>query len=276
MPKREDMQRAFVIGAAPSSSARPAGSTTPAPRPAGAARGGIPGRSRKLEPDTIAVTRAGRRHLRGAHYRLSWKRSSRAARCVPAHPRRPDGPEHGRGTGQSGVLERYGVGSSAATWTSSSAAGPQTLPASAWRGLGIEVSRAGYACSVEDALSIADRLGFPWCLRPSFTMGGAGGGIARDAAGFAASSPQGLELFGRRGARGGVHRGLEGIRDGGHARWGRQRHHRVSCIEFRIMGVHTGDSITVAPAQTLTDLGTSACAPRRRRCWRRVGVARAA
>ena len=122
--------------------------------------------------------------------------------------------------------------------------------------LGIEVSRAGYAYSVEDALRIAGELGFPVVLRPSFTMGGAGGGIARDEDELVRIVSQGLELSAsRRGARGGV-----ASRAGRNTRWrscATRPATASSCAPSRTwiaMGVHTGDSITVAPAQTLTDL----------------------
>ena len=129
---------------------------------------------------------------------------------------------------KSGVLERYGVELIGCDVDVIERGEDRKLFNECMADLGIEVSRAGYAYSVEDALAIAEELGYPVVLRPSFTMGGAGGGIARDVDELVRIVSQGLELSpAQQGAGGGVHRGLEGIRDGGHARRGRQRHHRL-------------------------------------------------
>ncbi len=95
----------------------------------------------------------------------------------------------------------------------------------------------------------------PMVVRPSFTMGGAGSGIAYDEAdatpdrwGWAGQAAQRLRFFWRSPSW------VEGIRTRSHARQQRQRRGRVFDRELRSVGVHTGDSITVAPALTLTDL----------------------
>ena len=81
---------------------------------------------------------------------------------------------------KSGVLERYGVELIGCDVDVIERGEDRKLFNECMADLGIEVSRAGYAYSVEDALAIAEELGYPVVLRPSFTMGGAGGGIARD------------------------------------------------------------------------------------------------
>ena len=121
--------------------------------------------------------------------------------------------------------------------------------------LGIEVSRAGYAYSVDDARAIAADLGYPVVLRPSFTMGGAGGGIARDVDELARIVAQGLELspagevLVEESIEGWKEYEMEVMRDSA-------GNGIIVCSIENVdpMGVHTGDSITVAPAQTLTDV----------------------
>jgi carbamoyl-phosphate synthase large subunit len=96
-------------------------------------------------------------------------------------------------------------------------------------------------------------IGFPIIVRPSFTLGGTGGGVAYN--------PEDLEKLPNRagcqpdhpGDAGRVGAGLEGIRTGGDAGPQRQRGHHLLHRKPGSHGVHTGDSITVAPAQTLTD-----------------------
>ena len=121
--------------------------------------------------------------------------------------------------------------------------------------LGIETSRSGYAYSIADAEDIVAELGYPVVLRPSFTLGGAGGGIAHDAAELHEIVGQGLELspagevLVEESIEGWKEYEMEVMRD-------RAGNGIIVCsIEnFDAMGVHTGDSITVAPAQTLTDV----------------------
>ena len=121
--------------------------------------------------------------------------------------------------------------------------------------LGIETSRSGYAYSIADAEDIVAELGYPVVLRPSFTLGGAGGGIAHDAAELHEIVGQGLELspagevLVEESIEGWKEYEMEVMRD-------RAGNGIIVCsIEnFDAMGVHTGDSITVAPAQTLSDV----------------------
>ena len=140
--------------------------------------------------------------------------------------------------------------------------------------LGIEVSRAGYAYSVEDALAIAEELGYPVVLRPSFTMGGAGGGIARDVDELVRIVSQGLELspasevLVEESIEGWKEYEMEVMRDAA-------GNGIIVCSIENLdpMGVHTGDSITVAPAQTLTDLEYQRMRAASLAVLERVGVA---
>ena len=121
--------------------------------------------------------------------------------------------------------------------------------------LGIETAKSGYAYSVEDALRIVGELGYPVVLRPSFTLGGAGGGIAHDQDELVSIVGQGLELspagevLVEESIEGWKEFEMEVMRDA-------VGNGIIVCsIEnFDAMGVHTGDSITVAPAQTLSDV----------------------
>ena len=121
--------------------------------------------------------------------------------------------------------------------------------------IGLEVAKSGYAYSVEDAEKLAGELGFPLVLRPSFTLGGAGGGIAYNIDELREIVRQGLELspagevLVEESIIGWKEYEMEVMRD-------KAGNGIIVCsIEnFDAMGVHTGDSITVAPAQTLTDV----------------------
>ena len=121
--------------------------------------------------------------------------------------------------------------------------------------LGIETARSGYAYSVEDAQAIVDEIGLPVVLRPSFTLGGAGGGIAHDAGELELIVSQGLELspigevLVEESIEGWKEFEMEVVRD-------RAGNGIIVCSIENVdpMGVHTGDSITVAPAQTLSDV----------------------
>ncbi len=121
--------------------------------------------------------------------------------------------------------------------------------------LGIETSRAGYAYSVEDALGIVEDIGYPIVIRPSFTLGGAGGGIAHSEDELIRIVSQGIslspagEVLVEESIEGWKEFEMEVVRDA-------QGNGIVVCSIENLdpMGIHTGDSITVAPAQTLTDI----------------------
>ncbi len=120
--------------------------------------------------------------------------------------------------------------------------------------IGLEMPRSAIAHSIEEALSVQAQLGFPTIIRPSFTMGGSGGGIAYNREEFEEICSRGFELSPTHellldeSVLGWKEYEMEVVRD-----------KNDNCIivcsieNFDPMGVHTGDSITVAPAQTLTD-----------------------
>ncbi len=156
---------------------------------------------------------------------------------------------------KSGVLEKYGVEMIGCDLAAIERGEDRKLFNECMAELGIETSRSGYAYSVEDALGIAEELGYPVVLRPSFTLGGAGGGIAHSEDELIEIVTQGLELspagevLVEESIVGWKEFEMEVMRDcAGNGII-------VCSIEnFDPMGVHTGDSITVAPAQTLSDL----------------------
>src|SRR3990167_1360356 len=120
--------------------------------------------------------------------------------------------------------------------------------------VGLEVPRAGYAKTLEQARKFAQQIGFPIVIRPSFTLGGTGGGIAYHSEEFERIAKLGLalsmihEISVEESVVGWKEFELEVMRD-------RADNVVVVCSIENLdpMGVHTGDSITVAPAQTLTD-----------------------
>ena len=121
--------------------------------------------------------------------------------------------------------------------------------------IGLAVPHGGFARSVDDALAIIEDTGYPAIIRPSFTLGGTGGGTAYNLAEFEAQVRRGLdaspigEVLIDRSVIGWKEYELEVVRDGV------DNVIIVCSIEnFDPMGVHTGDSITVAPAQTLSDV----------------------
>jgi len=120
--------------------------------------------------------------------------------------------------------------------------------------IGLESPRSAIAHSIEEALQVQAQLGFPTIIRPSFTLGGSGGGIAYNREEFKTICQRGLELSPTNellideSLLGWKEYEMEVVRDS------RDNCIMVCAIEnFDPMGVHTGDSITVAPAQTLTD-----------------------
>src|SRR5471030_801495 len=122
------------------------------------------------------------------------------------------------------------------------------------KSIGLDCPRSGIAHSMEEANAVLEKLGFPCIIRPSFTMGGTGGGIAYNREEFEEICARGLDLSPTKellideSLIGWKEYEMEVVRD-----------KKDNCIivcsieNFDPMGVHTGDSITVAPAQTLTD-----------------------
>jgi carbamoyl-phosphate synthase large subunit len=155
---------------------------------------------------------------------------------------------------EEGVLDRFGVEMLGARPDSIAKAEDRSLFKTAMEKIGLSCPRAGVAHSVEDARAIVKTTGFPAILRPSFTMGGSGGGIAQNEDEFEekvawalAQSPT-HEVLIEESVLGWKEFELEVMRD-------RADNFIVVCSIENIdpMGVHTGDSITVAPAMTLTD-----------------------
>ncbi|MDX8404828.1 MAG: carbamoyl-phosphate synthase large subunit [Mariprofundus sp.] len=120
--------------------------------------------------------------------------------------------------------------------------------------LGLEMARGGFAHSIEDARALAVDIGYPIIIRPSFTLGGSGGGIAYNPEEFEQIAASGIEasptdeILVEESIIGWKEYEMEVMRD-----------HADNCViicsieNLDPMGVHTGDSITVAPAQTMTD-----------------------
>jgi carbamoyl-phosphate synthase large subunit len=153
-----------------------------------------------------------------------------------------------------GVLEKHGVELIAASRAAIDMAEDRELFRNAMREIGLETPRSKIARSLDEALSLAVEIGYPVVIRPSFTLGGSGGGIAYNreeledivARGLDASPTS--EVLLEESVIGWKEFEMEVVRD-----------HKDNCIivcsieNLDPMGVHTGDSITVAPALTLTD-----------------------
>jgi carbamoyl-phosphate synthase large subunit len=153
-----------------------------------------------------------------------------------------------------GVLEQYNVELIGASRDAIDMAEDRERFRIAMGDIGLETPRAAIAHSLEEALQVQAQIGFPTIIRPSFTLGGSGGGIAYNREEFTEICERGLdlsptnELLIEESVLGWKEFEMEVVRD-----------HNDNCIiicsieNFDPMGVHTGDSITVAPAQTLTD-----------------------
>ncbi len=153
-----------------------------------------------------------------------------------------------------GVLDRFGVELIGASREAIDKAEDRDLFRKAMRKIGLDMPRSAIAHSLEEAIQVQASIGYPSIIRPSFTMGGSGGGIAYNEEEFEEICRRGLdlspthELLIEESALGWKEYEMEVVRD-----------HTDNCIiicsieNFDPMGVHTGDSITVAPAQTLTD-----------------------
>ncbi len=153
-----------------------------------------------------------------------------------------------------GILDKFGVKMIGANSEAIDKAEDRQKFDRAMKAIGLETPRSAIAHSMEEALQVVDGVGFPCIIRPSFTMGGSGGGIAYNREEFEEICERGLflsptkELLIDESLIGWKEYEMEVVRD-------RADNCIIICsIEnFDPMGVHTGDSITVAPAQTLTD-----------------------
>src|ERR671928_330866 len=153
-----------------------------------------------------------------------------------------------------GVLERYGVEMIGASRHAIDKAEDREKFKAAMAKIGLASPRSALAHSMEEALQVQAMVGFPTIIRPSFTLGGTGGGIAYNREEFIAIIERGLEasptkeLLIEESLLGWKEFEMEVVRD-------RADNCIIVCSIENLdpMGVHTGDSITVAPAQTLTD-----------------------
>jgi len=153
-----------------------------------------------------------------------------------------------------GVLEAHGVELIGASQDAIDKAEDRERFDRAMKRIGLGTARSAIAHSLEEAVQVQSQLGYPCVIRPSFTLGGSGGGIAYNQEEFLEICARGLELSPTsellidESLLGWKEFEMEVVRD-----------HRDNCIivcsieNLDPMGVHTGDSITVAPAQTLTD-----------------------
>jgi carbamoyl-phosphate synthase large subunit len=153
-----------------------------------------------------------------------------------------------------GVLDRHGVEMIGAGLEAIERAEHRGLFKETMESIGLEVPRAGYARSMSEAVKIARDLGFPIMVRPSFILGGGGTGIANDEEEFLAVARKGFdtspvgEILVEESVLGWKEFELEVMRD-------RNDNAVIVCSIENLdpMGIHTGDSITVAPVQTLSD-----------------------
>ena len=153
-----------------------------------------------------------------------------------------------------GVLEKFNVEMIGASQRAIDMAEDRELFRRAMSDIGLETARARIAHSMEEALAVQAEIGFPTVIRPSFTLGGSGGGIAYNREEFEEIVARGLdasptnEVLLEESVIGWKEYEMEVVRD-------RNDNCIIVCSIENVdpMGVHTGDSITVAPAQTLTD-----------------------
>ncbi|MDA8387946.1 MAG: carbamoyl-phosphate synthase large subunit [Nitrospiraceae bacterium] len=153
-----------------------------------------------------------------------------------------------------GTLERFGVELIGAKLESIRKAEDRWLFRQSMKSIGLEVPESAVVCSLEEGFKRIEEIGFPAILRPAFTLGGTGGGIVYNMEEYGQLLEKGLKLslnhqvLVEESVLGWKEYELEVMRD---------MHDNVVIIcsieNFDPMGVHTGDSITVAPAQTLTD-----------------------
>ncbi|MBM3672482.1 MAG: carbamoyl-phosphate synthase large subunit [Actinobacteria bacterium] len=172
-----------------------------------------------------------------------------------------------------GVLEQYGVELIGASVEAIHTAEDRSRFKSAMEEIGLRVPSSGFAYSVEEAVQIAAAVGYPIIIRPSFILGGGGTGFANDENEMREAADRGLaaspsgEILVEQSVLGWKEYELEVMRDSA------DNVVVICSIEnFDPMGVHTGDSITVAPAQTLTDVEYQHMRDAAFACIRRIGV----
>ena len=155
---------------------------------------------------------------------------------------------------ENGILDKFNIKMIGATVESIKKAENRCLFEKAMKKINLHTAKSGIAHNIEEAYKILDKIGFPCIIRPSFTMGGSGGGIAYNYEEFKEICEYGLdlspikELLIDESLIGWKEYEMEVVRD-------RNNNCIIVCSIENMdpMGIHTGDSITVAPAQTLTD-----------------------
>jgi len=174
---------------------------------------------------------------------------------------------------EAGVLDQYGVELIGAKLDAIKKAEDRLLFKDAMKKIGLDLPQSQLVTTVEKGLEFAARIGYPVILRPSFTMGGSGGGIAYNREDLIQICELGLDLSPvhevliEESVLGWKEFELEVMRD--------QADNAIivcSIENFDPMGVHTGDSITVAPAQTLTDREYQMMRDGALKCLREIGV----
>jgi carbamoyl-phosphate synthase large subunit len=174
---------------------------------------------------------------------------------------------------EAGVLRDYGVELIGAGTEAIRTAEDRGRFKAAMEEIGLAVPRSGFAYTLDDAMVVAAEVGYPVIVRPSFILGGGGTGIAHDAEEMRAAAANGLaaspitEILVEQSVVGWKEFELEVMRD--------QADNAVvicSIENLDAMGIHTGDSITVAPAQTLTDVEYQRMRDAAFACIRRIGV----
>jgi carbamoyl-phosphate synthase large subunit len=177
------------------------------------------------------------------------------------------------GLSERGVLDALGVELIGANAEAIATAEDRDRFKTAMGEIGLDVPDSGFATHLDEAMALGERIGFPLMIRPSYILGGKGTGTAGDRTQLARVAAEGLaaspvhQILIERSIAGWKEFELEVMRD-------RVDNCVVVCsIEnFDPMGVHTGDSITVAPAQTLSDVEYQAMRDDAFACIRRVGV----
>src|SRR5438309_5515259 len=172
-----------------------------------------------------------------------------------------------------GVLEAYGAELIGASATAISTAENRDKFKMAMTEIGLAVPDSGFAYTLDEAIQVGEEIGFPLIVRPSYILGGGGTGIAanvdelRDIAAVGLATSPVTEILIERSIAGWKEYELEVMRD-----------HADNCVvvcsieNLDPMGVHTGDSITVAPAQTLSDVEYQRMRDAAFACIRRIGV----
>ncbi len=172
-----------------------------------------------------------------------------------------------------GILDKYNVEMIGATKESIDTAEDRELFKVAMEEIGIEVAQSGLAHNLEESFEIVNRIGYPIIIRASFTLGGSGGGVAYDEKEFITIVERGLklsptnEVLLEESLLGWKEFEMEVVRD-------RNDNSIIVCSIENLdpMGIHTGDSITVAPAQTLTDKELQKMRDNSIAILRRIGV----